>query len=662
MSADLEGAEARFRVLIETMDQGVVFQTPDGRITFVNHAAERILGFSQKELLGRTSTDPESRAIREDGSVFAVHEHSFRVALLKGAPVREVTMGVFNPRETAIRWTLVSAIPLFKKGETSPYEVCTIFTDITEMRRAQDALRESDLRFLQLEESEARYRHLFESAGDAVMVVKNETILDCNQRTLELFMCRRDEILGRTLHELAPARQPDGTASEGKLMEKIRGAMEGRPQCFEWTPLKCDGASFDAEVTLSAVRLGGGVHLQVIVRDSTEQKSAEAEREELRNRLIQAQKMETVGHLAGGIAHDFNNLLAPILAYSEMFLLDLEPNDPRYTQIRTTYEAAQRAKDLVRQLLAYGRRQVLEIQILDLNEVVSQLAKILRRTLREDIQIELFLAPVPARMKGDRAQIEQVIMNLVINAQDAMAEPGVLTIETADVTLDASYCASHPDVNPGPHVMLAVSDTGQGMDAETLEHIFDPFFTAKEVGKRTGLGFATVYDIVKQHGGCIRVQSGKGEGTTFKICFPLVHDKSETPQAPAAGVRHGPPSETIMVVEDNEMVLDMVVAILREAGYRVVAAPDPAECMNALDQHRGPVHLLLTDVVLPYKSGRDLYNELSTRYPHLRVLYMSGYSDSVIAQNGILEHGTHFIEKPFSIQELRDKIRQVLAD
>ena len=652
MSADLEGAEARFRILFETMDQGVIFQTPDGRITLVNHAAERILGFSRDELLGRTFMDPGWRAIREDGTDFPSYEHPSMVALSKGKPVSEVTMGILNHKEDAAHWVLVNAVPLFKEGETTPYEVYTTFTDITEIRKAQDALRES----------EARYRHLFESAGDAIMGVKNETILDCNQRTLELFKCRRDEILGRTLHELSPARQPDGTASEGKLMEKIRGALEGRPQLFEWTHLKCDGASFDAEVTLGAVRLGGGAHLQVIVRDSTERKSAEAEREELRNRLIQAQKMETVGHLAGGIAHDFNNLLAPILAYSEMFLLDLEPNDPRYTQVRTTYEAAQRAKDLVRQLLAYGRRQVLDIHILDLNEVVSQLAKILRRTLREDIQIELFLAPVPTHMKGDRAQIEQVIMNLFINAQDAMAEPGVLTIETANVTLDASYCASHPDVNPGSYVMLAVSDTGQGMDAETLEHISEPFFTTKEVGKGTGLGLATVYGIVKQHGGSIRVQSENGEGTTFKIYFPLVHDKSETAQAPAAGVKHGPPSETIMVVEDNEMVLDMVVAVLREAGYGVVAAPDPAECMNALDQHRGPVHLLLTDVVLPDKSGRDLYNELMTRYPHLRVLYMSGYSDSVIAQNGILEQGTHFIEKPFSIQELRDKIRQVLAD
>jgi two-component system cell cycle sensor histidine kinase/response regulator CckA len=651
MSEELERAEARFRIIFETMAQGVVFQTAEGRITFVNHAAERILGSSRGELLGRTSMDLGWRAIREDGTDFPVYEHPSMVAILKGKPVREVTMGIFDPKEEAIRWVLVSAIPLFIEGETTPYEVYTTFTDITEMRRTQDALRES----------EARYRHLFESPGDAILVMRKETILDCNRRALELFMCRRDEILGRAIHELAPTEQPDGTESRGEIMAKILGALEGRPQVFEWTYLKCDGTPFDAEVTLNAVQLGGVVHLHAIVRDSTERKRAEAERKGLRKRLIQAQKMETVGHLAGGIAHDFNNLLAPILAYSEMLLMNLEPDNPRHTEVKIIYEAAQRAKDLVRQLLAYGRRQILEMQIMDLNEVVSKLETILRRTLRGDIQIELFLSPAHVRMKGDPAQIEQVIMNLVINAQDAMSDPGVLSIETANVILDASYCASHPDVKPGSYVMLAVSDTGQGMDKEILPYIYEPFFTTKEAGKGTGLGLATVYGIVKQHGGNISVNSEVGHGTTFKIHFPLVHGKPEVDHASEVAFKHGPPSETIVVVEDDNVVRDMVVAVLREAGYGVVAAPDPAACVVALDQHEGPVHLLLTDVVLPGKSGRDLYNELRVQYPHLKVLYMSGYSDIAMAESGVLEQGTHFIEKPFTIQALTHKIRQAIG-
>ncbi len=643
MSGESEKDEARFRILFETMAQGVVFQTPDGRITFVNHAAERILGFSRDELLGRASMDPGRRAIREDGTDFPAHEHPSMVALLKGKPVSEVTMGFFNPKEEAIRWVLVSAVPLLKEGETTPNEVYTTFTDITEMRRTQDALRES----------EARYRHLFESSGDAILVMKKETILDCNRRAQELFMCRRDEILGRSIHELAPAEQLDGTESRGKLMARIRSALEGRPQRFEWTHLKCDGTPFDAEVTLNAVQMGGRLRLHAIVRDNTERKRAEAEREALRKRLLQAQKVETVGHLAGGIAHDFNNLLAPIVTYSEMLLLNLKPDNPWYAEIKIIYEAAQRAKDLVRQLL--------EMQIMDLNEVVSKLETVLPRTVREDIQIELFLAPAQLCMKGDPAQIEQVIMNLVINAQDAMADPGVLSIETANVILDASYCASHPDVKPGPYVMLAVSDTGQGMQKEILPYIYEPFFTTKEAGKGIGLGLATVYGIVKQHGGNISVNSEGQQGTTFKIHFPLIHGKIEKALTSEVAFKHGPPSETIMVVEDDKVVRDMVVMLLKEEGYGVVAATDPAACVAALDQHQGPVHLLLTDVVLPGKSGRDLYNELRIRYPQLKVLYMSGYSNIVIADSGVLEHGTHFIEKPFSIETLTHKIRQAIG-
>jgi two-component system cell cycle sensor histidine kinase/response regulator CckA len=651
MSGESERAEARFRILFEAMADGVVFQNPDGRITFVNRAAERILGFSRDDLLGLTSTDPGSRAIREDGRVFPAHEHPYRIALLKGEPVGEVTMGVFNPREESVRWILVSAIPLFEEGETTPYEVYTTFTDITEMRRAREALKES----------EARYRHLFESAGDAILVMKDENILDGNRRAQELFKCRRDEILGRTIHELAPPEQPDGTESRGKLMVKIRGALDGRPQVFEWTHLKCDGTPFDAEVTLNPVQVGGRVHLHAIVRDNTERKRAEAEREGMRTRLIQAQKMETVGHLAGGIAHDFNNLLAPILAYSELLLLNMTPDNPRYTEIKIIYEAGQRAKDLVRRLLAYGRRQILEMQIMDLNEVVSRLETILRRTLREDIRIELFLAPDHVLMKGDPAQIEQVIMNLVVNAQDAMADPGVLSITTSSVILDASYCVTHPDVKPGPYVMLAVSDTGQGMEKETLQYIFEPFFTTKDAGKGTGLGLATVYAIVKQHRGNISVNSEVGQGTTFKIYFPLVHGKPEEAHASEVAFKHGLTSETIMVVEDDKVVRDAVVAVLKEAGYGVVTAPDPAACVAALDQHQDPVHLLLTDVVLPGKNGRDLYNELRIRYPHLKVLYMSGYSDVAIADSGVLGQETHFIEKPFSIQALIQKVRQAIG-
>jgi two-component system cell cycle sensor histidine kinase/response regulator CckA len=651
MSVDLERPEARFRILFETMAQGVVFQTLDGRITFVNHAAERILGYSRDELLGRTSMDPGWRAIREDGTECPAYEHPSMVSLLKGKPVREVTMGIFNPKEEAIRWILVSAIPVFKEGETTPYEVYTTFTDITEMWRAQDALRER----------EARYRHLFEGAGDAIVVMKNETILDCNRRTLELFACNRDEVLGRTIHELSPPIQSDGTESKGKFMAKIRGALEGKVQFFEWTHLKCDGSPFDAELTLSAVQLSGGVHLHAIVRDSAEGKRAEAKKGELRDRLIQAQKMEAVGQLARRVAHDFNNLLSPILAYSEMLFLDLGPDDPRYTEIKTIYEAAQGAKGLVRQLLDYGPKQILEMQILDLNEVVSKLETILRTTLREDIKIEVFFAPVQVHIKGDRAQIEQAIMNLVINAQDAMPEPGVLGIETASVILDASYCALHPDVKPGSYVMLAVSDNGQGMEKETLQHIFEPFFTTKGIGKGTGLGLATVSGIVRQHEGNISVKSEVGKGTTFKIYFPLVHDEPEAAHMPEADVKPGSASETIIVVEDEKMVRDTVVAVLKEAGYVVISAPEPAACVAALEQHQGPVHLLLTDVMLPGKSGRDLFNELTIRYPHLKVLYMSGYSDSVIAQSGALEQGAHFIEKPFSIQVLKSKIRQAIG-
>ncbi len=374
-----------------------------------------------------------------------------------------------------------------------------------------------------------------------------------------------------------------------------------------------------------------------------------------------AQRMESLGRLAGGVAHDFNNLMNIVLSYSGFVLDTLPADDPRREDLEEVRKAADRAVSLTRQLLAFSRKQVLNVEVLDLNDVVRGVEKMLRRLIGEDIEVRTVLDPALGLVAADRGQIEQVIMNLVVNARDAMPAGGRLTIETSNVHLDEDYAAHHLSARPGPHVMLAVSDTGCGMDEETRARIFEPFFTTKERGKGTGLGLATVYGIVKQSGGNIWVYSEPGKGSTFKIYFPRVEATGRhTPARALPAVTPSTGTETILVVEDEEAVRRAAARVLRAAGYTVIEAENGREALEVAGQHQGPIHLVLTDVVMPEMGGRELVQRLRAVHPEVRAIYASGYTDNAIQHHGTLDSGVNFLAKPFHSEALVRLVREVL--
>ena len=441
------------------------------------------------------------------------------------------------------------------------------------------------------------------------------------------------------------------------VMDSVRQMIDGggRSWSGEYRFRRRDGAYAHILSRGHILRDAGGKAVRMIgaMIDVTERKKLE---EQLRG----AQKMEAIGRLAGGIAHDFNNLLTVINGYSEILLTRVEGGSPLAADLQEINKAGQRAATLTRQLLAFSRRQILEPKVLDLNPVISELEKMLRRLIGEDIELAARLDPAIGRVKIDPGQLEQVIMNLAVNARDAMPQGGKLSIETVNVELDEAYAAEHAGARAGSYVMLAVSDEGCGMDETVKSHLFEPFFTTKEKGKGTGLGLATVYGIVKQHGGYIWVYSEVGRGTTFKIHLPRVEGAVEYPRPRGRGTGAQKGSETVLVVEDDPAVRRLVEEALRRNGYQVLMASSSNEARNLCLTQRRPIDLLLTDVVMPDLSGHELAKLLELLRPGLRVLYMSGYTDDTIVHHGVLDAGTAFLQKPFSPDALAAKVREVL--
>ena len=430
---------------------------------------------------------------------------------------------------------------------------------------------------------------------------------------------------------------------------------EGEARGLETAWKRRDGSMVFVRESARAFRTDDGrvLYYDGIVEDVTERRRLEEE-------LRQAQKMEAVGRLAGGVAHDFNNLLTIIMGYSDLLLERVSARDGMRPPVEEIKKAAERAASLTRQLLAFSRKQMLQPQLLDLNRLLTNVDEMLRRMIGEDIELATHLPSGLGRVKADPGQIEQVIMNLVVNSRDAMPEGGKITIETANVDLDKTYARSHPGATPGPQVMLAVSDTGMGMGAETLTHIFEPFFTTKETGKGTGLGLATVYGIVKQSAGSIWAYSEPGRGSTFKIYLPRVDKTAREAEPAKARSELAKGSETILVVEDEEGVRSLVCETLASHGYKVLEARGADQALTIFEQYAEPIHLLLTDVVMPQVGGKELAKRLSTVHPEAKVLYMSGYTDNAIVRHGVLEGGTPFLQKPFVPRTLVQKVREVL--
>jgi PAS domain S-box-containing protein len=510
-----------------------------------------------------------------------------------------------------------------------------------ERRRATQALRAS----------EERYRELVENANDIIYTHDldgNFTSLNATGERITGFS--RDEILKMNIRDLVTEEQIEKASrmTQRKLEVEI-------PVTYELEIQAKDGRPLALEVSTRLIYQGGKpVGVQGIARDLTQRK-------ELEEQLRQAQKMEAVGRLAGGIAHDFNNLLAVLLGYSELMMQRLEPGHTLHKSAQEIGKAAERAATLTRQLLAFSRKQMLAPTVLDLNAVVSEMEDLLRRLIREDVTLHVAPQAGLWHIKADRGQLEQVILNLTLNARDAMPGGGRVTIETQNVEIDAAYARRRPVVQPGSYVLLAVSDSGVGMDAETQAHIFEPFFTTKEKGKGTGLGLATVYGIVKQSGGYIWVYSEPGRGTTFKVYLPRVVERVE--EAQPAPVAEAPTraSETILLVEDEVGVREVAREFLEIMGYHVLETRSPADAMRVAKEHPGEIHLLLTDVVMPEMGGRDLAERLQQVRPRMKVLYMSGYTDDAIVHHGVLDAGTPFLQKPFARDALGRKVREVLG-
>ncbi len=513
--------------------------------------------------------------------------------------------------------------------------VITALRDVTTRKKAEDALRES----------ENKYRQVFEMESDALFLIDKDTgrILEVNSAACSMYGFSREELLQKKNIDLSaePAKTVHQTQTEGTLIP-IRHHK------------KADGTVFPVEITAGHFALDGRrVHLAAI-RDISF-------RLKLEEQLLQAKKMESIGRLAGGISHDFNNLLSPIMGFSEL-MLKCETVDPHHRDwLKAIRKAAERARDLTRQLLAFGRKQVLLLKPVSLEAVLKEIEQILRRTIREDIHIEIEIQPRVGIVKADVGQIEQILMNLALNAQDAMPKGGTLRISLSETMFRPTGSEESGDSPERPHAMLTINDTGCGMSPDVIQHLFEPFFTTKEKGKGTGLGLSMVYGIVKQHGGHIMADSSSGVGTTFLIYLPIIADVAEhvgevrEPVTPSPGG-----TETIMVVEDDEMVRTMIRQILTHHGYKVITAGSGPDCLEMLERNAPTFDLLLTDVIMPGMNGKELYEKLCERISPLKVLFISGYDPNVIARHGVLDEHLHFLQKPFTPDHLCAMVRQAI--
>ena len=492
-------------------------------------------------------------------------------------------------------------------------------------------------------------RVLLEDSAEPMLVVDAETLafLEVNQAAIDNYGYNRDEFRNMRLTDIVPRED------RGHVTDAIRKDHLDGPGFVEIRHILGNGQAVEVDMLLHRIRYADKQAALIVPQDGTRRK-------QLEDQLRQAQKMEAVGMLAGGIAHDFNNLLTIINGYSQMLLGNLPEDDENRTSVEQIMKAGERAAELTRQLLTFSRRQVVRPKVLDLNAIVAGTAVMLRRLIGEHIELRIVAGPDLGRVHADPGQLEQVILNLAVNSRDAMPRGGTLILETHNVELDEEYAAQRNTLKPGRHVMLAVTDSGIGMDAQTRSHLFEPFFTTKAQGHGTGLGLSTVYGIIKQSGGDIVVYSEPGHGTCVKIYFPAVNevvteDAAENRQSKAmAG------SETILIVEDEEAVRKLVRRTLEKQGYQLLVAASGMEALDLLRHHEGPVHLVITDVIMPQMGGRQLAQELQAARPEIQVLFISGYTESSIVHRGGLRKAEAFLQKPFTPLSLARRVREML--
>jgi len=572
-------------------------------------------------------------------------------SIVVATPENEVLIAMLGFRSKFLLVTL--ALLLFS----------TIFTYL--LVRSRIIIREQKKRepiVRALQESEESFRRIFDESSDPILLLQDNAFIECNRAALALLgNVPREALIRSTPADISPPRQPDGSPSGELAAQKIRDALASGHQRFEWVHLKADGTELFVDVSLTPIVIRGEKILHVAWRDITERRRAEEEKERLRSQLMQAHKMESIGRLAGGVAHDFNNMLQSIHGFAEVALMQVAPTDPLHGTLQEILKAGKRAADLTRQLLAFARKQVVNPLVLDLNNVIPGMLQMLQRLIDEHIDLAWMPGHRLWNVRMDPSQVDQILANLVVNARDAIDGAGRITIETGNRAVDKEDCADLVGCAPGDYVTLTVSDTGRGMNPAIMTNIFEPFFTTKGVGQGTGLGLATVYGIVSQNQGFILVRSEPLQGAAFTIHLPRVTETiaEASPEKEERSLDKG--SETILLVEDNEMVLELGVLILGGLGYKVLPARTPGEAIRQAGEYPDIIDLLITDVIMPGINGKELAERLSGMRPGIRCLFMSGYMANVMASDGVLDKGVLFIQKPFTTQALAEKVREALT-
>ncbi len=636
-------SQEEIRATLYAIGAGVIATDGSGLVNRMNMEAERLCGWREEEALGQplvavfhalddTTNNPVPLPISQvlaAGESVGVSQHILLVD--RNGQRRPVTDS----------WSPIRD----EHGEISG--VVLIFRDQTNkkaMERAQFEIGK-------------RYSDLIESVNDLIWETDTQhRFIFVSRRVEDMLGYRSEEIMGRPWDAfLCPEEsQPD----EG-LTYTIANHQPFRMICHTWMRKDGNRGIYESSATATFDQQGRFLGYRGISRDITDRRQAEEEQHKLQEQLLQAQKMDTIGRLAGGVAHDFNNMLTVICNYAEMSLSEVEEAHPLRKRLAAIHKAALHSADLTRQLLAFARKQVTVPQILDLNETITGMLKMLRRLIGENIELQWKPTPEIWPVKMDPTQVGQVLANLAVNARDAIAGTGHLVIATENLTVDQAYCAGRINFSPGDYVEITVSDSGCGMTGEVINHIFEPFFTTKGEGQGTGLGLSTVHGIVYQNEGIIHVYSEPGQGTTFRIYLPRGEIEAEVARLPQSD-DSASGSETLMIVEDEITILELSTTILENKGYTILAASTPHEALDLVRTFQGVIHLVITDVIMPQMNGRDLLDQINRLHPGIKSLYMSGYTADIIAQQGVIEAGLQFIEKPFSVKGLCAKVREVL--
>ena len=632
------------RALTDNAVSGLFLIDGEGLIAYMNPAAEKATGYRWQEARGKRLHELTHHS-HPDGTPYLAAQCPIDLSLKNTIPIRNLEENFVN---RAGKFFPVSCSVASLELEGGKAGAVLEFQDITDRKEAEARLRKS----------EDRYRRLFETAKDGILILEAEGghIAEANPFLLELLGYSQEELLGKELWEIGLFKD---IKSNQEAFQKLKKTGYIR---YDDLPLKTkQGLRRDVEFVSNTYDVGNQSVIQCNIRDITERREAEKSLYITEEALRQSKKMDAMGKLSGGIAHDFNNVLTAINGYAGIALALVEPNAALHEYLAEILKAGERATSLTKQLLAFSRQQILAPKVLGLNAVVSDMHVMLTRLIGESIHIQENLDPDLGRVKADPIQMQQVLMNLVINARDAMPQGGEITITTSNVHLGGKHRALHPKVAQENYVLFSVRDTGTGMDADVKARAFDPFFTTKQFGKGSGMGLATVQGIVEQSGGHVSVESSPGKGSAFHIYLPRTDKEEERPIAPTTiSVAADRGSETVLIAEDEAMVRVFIRKALELQGYKVLEAEDGMVALALLQSFKDPIHLLLTDLMMPNMGGRELAQKFSQLRPESNILFMSGYTDDIIAQQGLINEGDSFVQKPFSPTQLVKAIREVL--